>query len=661
MASTFYITTPIYYVNAKPHLGHAYTTIVADSLRRFHALLGEDTWFLTGTDEHGDKIVKAAEAAGQTPQAFVDGISGQFQALWPKLGIKNDQFIRTTDPDHKARVQAFLQKVYDNGDIYFGEHGGHYCTGCERFYTEKELENGLCPQHLTKPDFIQEKNYFFRMSKYLPWLAEHIRENPDFIRPERYRNEVLSMIESGVLEDLCISRPKSRLEWGIELPFDRDYVCYVWFDALLNYISALGWPDGDKFAAYWPGEHLVAKDILKPHGVFWPTMLKSAGVPLYRHLNVHGYWLIKDTKMSKSLGNVVEPIKMAERYGLDAFRYFLLRDMQFGSDASFSEEALITRFNADLANDLGNLFSRVLSMNAKYFESKVPPLGALSEEDKALMELAENARRNYAQLFGNIRFAQGLDALWELVRALNKYVDSQAPWTLFKQGDTARLGTVIRLLLECMRKVALCLWPVMPGTAATLLEQLGQPLPASERFGVAPAGNLDAEEGAWACLAEGSVIASASNLFPRLDIPEEMKEDKKAKQKSPKAAKPAPASVPAPAEAAAPGVAEYADFQKLDLRVGTILEAGRVPKADKLLCFKIDLGEDEPRQILSGIAEHFAPEDLVGRQVCVVANLAPRKIRGLVSAGMILTAEDPNGTLTLLAPGGAVAPGSKIS
>ncbi len=650
MSSTFYVTTPIYYVNARPHLGHAYTTVIADSLSRFHKMIGDKTWFLTGTDEHGDKIVKAATASGETPQAFTDRVSGQFRALWPSLNVRNDQFIRTTDADHKARVQQFLQKVYDNGDIYFGEFGGHYCTGCERFYTEKELVDGLCPQHLTKPEFIQEKNYFFKMSKYLPWLADHIRSNPDFIRPERYRNEALSMLEGGVLEDLCISRPKSRLTWGIELPFDKDYVCYVWFDALLNYITALGWPDGEQYKTFWPGEHLVAKDILKPHGIFWPTMLKAAGLPLYKHLNVHGYWLSKDTKMSKSLGNVVEPLDMMKIYGLDAFRYFLLREMNFGSDANFSEDALVARLNADLANDLGNLFSRVLSMNAKYFGSRVPAVGESTQDDKDLVELAENALRNFIQLFNDVRFSQALEALWELVRGLNKYVDVQAPWTLAKEGKTERLGAVLRLLLECMRKVACSLWPIMPATAESMLAQLGFAVAEGER----PDVNLKDEVTRWNVMVEGSEIASASNLFPRVEKPNR-EEKPQAKAKTSGKEKKADKAEPQPG-----GTAEFADFQKLELKVGTVVSCEKHPNADKILKLMVDLGEAEPRQILSGLAAHFKPEDVVGRQVCVVANLAPRKIRGLESFGMVLTAEDGD-TLRLLAPSEAVKPGSVIA
>lgn len=512
--SAFFITTPIYYVNAKPHLGHAYTTIVADTLARYHQLLGEKTFFLTGTDEHGDKIVQAAEKAGMGPQAFVDGISGQFRDMWPGLGIRHDRFIRTTDPAHKQCVQNFLQRVYDAGDIYFGEHGGHYCYGCERFYTEKELANGLCPQHFSKPEYIVEKNYFFRMSKYLPWLAEHVRAHPDFIRPERYRHEILAMLDGDVLEDLCISRPKSRLTWGIELPFDKDYVCYVWFDALLNYISALGWPDGQEYAQFWPGEHLVAKDILKPHAVFWPTMLKSAGLPVYRHLNVHGYWLVRDTKMSKSLGNVVDPVEIAGRFGLDAFRYFLLREMPFGADASFTQEAMVTRINADLANDLGNLYSRVLSMAAKYFDSVTPAPVGTHADDAALQQVASDALHNYRQLFGQARFSHALDALWELVRALNKYVDTQAPWALAKQGDGERLATVIYALLECQRKVAVAVWPVMPQAARAMLEQLGIPL-AEE---TPPTADLAAEADTWGVLAPGTRLAAASHLFPRIEV-----------------------------------------------------------------------------------------------------------------------------------------------
>lgn len=647
---SYYITTPIYYVNARPHLGHAYSTIVADTLKRFHRMLGENARMQTGTDEHGDKIVKAATAAGVSPQAFVDDISSIFRNLWPKLGIENDGFIRTTDPDHKKAVQVLLQRLYDKGDIYFGEYGGHYCYGCERFYTEKELENGLCPQHQTKPEYISEKNYFFKMSKYQDALRQYILDHPDFIRPERYRNEALAMLEGGVLEDLCISRPKSRLTWGIELPFDKDYVSYVWFDALANYITALGWPENENdesgaYRTFWPGEHLVAKDILKPHGIFWPTMLMAAGLPLYRHLNVHGYWLVKDTKMSKSLGNVVDPLKAAEHFGLDAFRYFLLREMNFGSDASYSPEAIITRVNADLANDLGNLFSRVLSMNAKYFGGKIPALGEQLEADDVLSEATDNGAANYVQLFGELRFSQALDALWAPIRAMNKYVDEQAPWTLAKNGETERLGTVIRTLLENMYKVAYLLWPVMPGASTAMQAQLGRPQPPLSEDALNDVLRYRMH------LRTGMEIASSSNLFPRLEMEKEEAPAKPRKEKK-AAPKEAPKEEPK-AEAKAP--IEFADFQKLDLRVGHILSARQHPNADKLLCFEVDLGEEKPRQIVSGIAAHFKPEELVGRNVVVVANLPPRKLRGVESQGMILTAEFEGGLslLTADAPGGS--------
>jgi methionyl-tRNA synthetase len=528
----YYLTAPIYYVNAKPHLGHAYTTIVADTMTRFARLSGLDAMFITGTDEHGDKIVQAAAKAGRTPRELADEVSAAFRALWPELEAEPARFVRTSGPEHRAVVRAFLQKVHAAGDIYFGEYGGNYCYGCERFYTEKELENGLCPQHQVKPEYISEKNYFFRMSAYQDRLKRHILDNPGFISPERYRNEALSMLEGGVLDDLCISRPKTRLEWGIELPFDPDYVCYVWFDALLAYFTALGGPDSAEFERFWPeSEHLVAKDILKPHAVFWPTMLMSAGLPLYRRLHVHGYWLSRAAKMSKSIGNVVPPLETARSLGLDAFRYFLLREMHFGSDADFSEEALTARYNADLANDLGNLFSRVLSMAARWCGGKVPAPEADTEAETDLKILASDSLADYQRFFADARFSDALEALWNLVRALNKYVDASAPWALAAAGDMERVNTVLYTLLECMRKTALHLRPVMPGKSALMLAQLGVPGGASggaqtdsaqtsssagTRAGP-PVGTLLGEVENFGLLPVGAPLAPASNLFPRVE------------------------------------------------------------------------------------------------------------------------------------------------
>ena len=640
--NSFYVTTPIYYVNAKPHLGHAYTTIIADAANRFHQLRGDETFFLTGTDEHGDKIVQAAESNGVQPQEYVDRISTLFRETWPGLEVENDKFIRTTDVEHKKCVQEILQKVYDKGDIYFDEYGGHYCYGCERFYTEKELVDGLCPDHKVKPEYIKESNYFFRMRKYLEPLRRHIEENPDFIRPERYRNEVLGLLRED-LDDLCISRPKTRLTWGIELPFDSGYVTYVWFDALINYVSALGGPRGEAFKRFWPdAHHIVAKDILKPHAVFWPTMLMAADIPLYRGLHVHGYWNVNETKMSKSLGNVVAPLSMKDKYGLDAFRYFLLREMNFGLDASFSEEALVNRLNSDLANDLGNLFNRVLSMTHKYFKGIVPGMGNLHPEDEKCIQTGFEALKNYQALFADFRFSRALESLWEFVRHLNKYVDQCAPWTLNKNGDTVRLGTVIYILLEGMRKVALHLWPVMPSASIEMLKQLGEDADVRSA-------DIRYESREWGGLEEGREIAAKSNLFPRreleFDVPPSKTEKNKLSSQKKESKK---------------DLAEFEDFKKLDLRTGKIVAVHSIQGADKLFRILVDIGEDEPRQVVAGMAEYFSRDELVGRQVVVVANLKPIKLRGVESRGMILAVRSA-GKMELLTASAEVDPGSKVS
>lgn len=480
MADTFYITTPIYYVNASPHLGHAYTTIVADTLARWHRARGAEVWFLTGTDEHGDKIQKAAAAEDIAPREFADRISGQFRAAWQAMGISNDDFIRTTDERHKKVVQGVLQKIFDAGDIRKHTYGGLYCVGCERFYKEDELREGKCPDHQTVPEYIEEENYFFNMEKFRAPLLAHIAAHPEFIRPERYRNEVLAMLREDIGE-LCISRPKSRLAWGIELPFDKNFVTYVWFDALLNYVSALGWPDGNKFKKCWPAcQHITAKDILKPHAIYWPTMLLAAGIPLYQHLNVHGFWTVDGEKMSKSVGNVWGALELKEHYGTEAFRYFVLREMSFGLDANFSEEALVGRLNSDLANGIGNLVSRVTSMTMKYFPDGLEA-GEPTQAGAALVAAARALPATLAPFMLACKPDAALQEIWKVIGMADRFVQEQQPFKLAKDPALRpKLAGLMRDLLVVIARIGVELAPFLPETSVKILAALGvsSPLPA---------------------------------------------------------------------------------------------------------------------------------------------------------------------------------------
>jgi len=630
-----FLTTPIYYVNAYPHLGHAYTTIVVDTVARFYRLKGFEVFFLTGTDEHGDKIQKSAKEKGLTPKELVDEVSSAFKKTWEYFGLSNNYFIRTTYPEHKKVVQYVLQKLYEKGELYLDEYEGYYCFGCERFLTNKELdEEGKCRDHKTSPVKIKEKNYFFNLEKYRNWLRDYIVKN-DLIYPEFYKEEVLNMLEEE-LPPLCISRPKTRLSWGIELPFDRDYVTYVWFDALLNYLTAIGYPEKPEWKNWWQNaHHFIAKDILKPHAIYWPIMLKAMDLPVYKKLLVHGYWLVNKLKMSKSIGNIIDPVELAEKFGKSQLRYFLLREMAFGYDAEFNLSALITRINADLANDYGNLVYRTLNLVQKYFESKIPDAGELTSLEEELFSLVKKGLEEYEKFFAEFQFHRALESLWESIRKANVYIDRASPWSEAKKGNLKRTGTILKTLLEVIKSFAIALYPVMPEASEELLKNL-----SFEKDFIKWENALN-----FNLLKSGTSITKGKPLFPRVEKEKFLETAKQAEKEVKKE------------KTREEGLITIEEFKKIKLKIGKIIHAEKIKGTDRLL--RLEVLCPEKRQIVSGIAEYYKPEELIGKEIIVVTNLKPAKIKGVLSEGMLLAAKGEK-SLVLITPEKEVKEGAEV-